>query len=238
MILPFELVDEILTHLQHDKRALANCSLVAKSWTYPSQRLLFAFINLIPENHKAWQKNGPQNAEMMQYVRTLTCSGSRSFRVLHDDHSRSFYRLQYLALQAITPIESNALNLFLAFRDTLSSLSLEYVSLTWSTFVGLINYFPNLRELLFHDSSLETDHSPIPPLSRPLRGTLCLSTLSASHFSTLSRGIAGLEPEYDRLEIIHDPYQPFYDVQHIISACEKTLTYLMLGLWADHRKQY
>ena len=54
--LPCELVDEIVTHLRCDERALRNCSLVARSWTYPSQKLLYARIYITPETYKHGKK--------------------------------------------------------------------------------------------------------------------------------------------------------------------------------------
>ena len=232
MTLPPELVDEILVYLQHDKRALRNCSLVAQSWTYLSQKRLFISINLTPEIHKARQEfASPTSAEVLQHVRTLTCLRIRSFGVLHSDYFRSLHRLQNLALRDIPRIESNTPNLFIAFQDTLSSLVLYHVYLTWSTFVALVDYFPNLRELDFSESTFEPDQFPVSPPSRPPRGKLRLSTLLASDFGTLCQGIAGLEPEYDQLEIIDIFEQTHSNVQRIIWACKKTLTYLRVDVY-------
>ena len=142
MTLPFELVDEIITHLQHDKRALQNCSLVAKSWTYPSQKLLFASIVLTPEIYKKRQENGPPSSAVLQHVRTLTCHRFSLFGVLQGDFLKSLHRLQDLALYGRVHIDPIAPNQFLAFQDTLSSLTLYRVSLTRSTFICLIAISP------------------------------------------------------------------------------------------------
>ena len=230
MTLPQELVDDILVYLQHDKQALRNCSLVAKSWAHPSQKLLFASIYLTPKIYETRLENAsPMSTEVLRHVRTLTCRGFFPFGIPHSDYFRSLHHLQHLTLREIREIGPDTPNLFLAFHDTLSSLFLDWVHLTWSTFVGLIDCFPNLRGLHFHRSSLKTDHSPVPPLSRLLRGKLYLLVFVESDLSTFSRGIAGLELEYDQLEIIYTHSDPSH-VQHILSACKKTLTWLRLVL--------
>ena len=229
MALPSELVDEILIYLQHDKQALWNCSLVEKSWTFLSQKRLFVSINLTPDIYKTWQEiASPTSAEVLQHVRTLTCLRFHSFGVLHGDYFKSLHRLQHLTLRDIARIESKTPNLFLAFQHTLSSLFLDHVSLTRSVFIGLVDCFPNLRELHFSKSSFKMDHFLVPPFSKPPRGKLCLSSLSATDFGALSRGIAGLDLEYDKLEILN-----IFDtchVQHIVSACKKNLTHLKVDL--------
>ena len=228
MSLPPELVDKILTHLQHDKRALRTCSLVAKSWAYPSQKLLFASIYLTPKIYERRLENASSmSTEVLRHAHTLTCRQFFPYNFPSGDYLKSLHRLQHLTLGNMGHIVSIPPDLFLGFPETLSSLSLDWVLIPWSTFVGLIDYFTHLRELHFHRSSFGTDSFDVPPLSRPPRGKLWFSE---SDLSTLSQGIAGLYPEYDQLEIIpHCPSECSH-VQHIIAACEKTLTWLRLHL--------
>ena len=240
MTLPYELVDEILIYLQYDKQALRNCSLVEKSWTYPSQKRLFISIIFTPPDiHKARQEFASSpGVEVTQHVRTLTCSQFCSLHVIHGPQFRSFHRfhrLQHLVLRNIGHIASNAPNQFLAFHDSLSSLSLDRVSLAWGTFVGLVNCFPNLSRLHFGNSLFEPDRLPAPPFSRPPRGKLRLSALHSKHFGILCLGIVGLELEYDQLEFIDTSDSSH--VHHVISACEKTLTHLTLDL-IDRKQRY
>ncbi|KAE9387144.1 hypothetical protein BT96DRAFT_927743 [Gymnopus androsaceus JB14] len=46
MLLPNELIDCILDNLSSDKNALSNYSLLKKAWVVPSQRRIFAKIEL------------------------------------------------------------------------------------------------------------------------------------------------------------------------------------------------
>jgi hypothetical protein len=127
-------------------------------------------------------------------------------------------------------IGPNTPKLFLAFQNTLFSLSLNRVSLTLSAFVKLVDYFPNLRELYFSESSFTPDYQPTPRFSRPPRGKLHLSTLSVSNTTALSDVLSGLELEYDELEIVNVFDRPPTRIQPIISACEKTLKCLKADL--------
>ena len=73
MALPPELIDEILAYLQVNKRMLQDCSLVAKSWVYPNQKLLHMNAHLTPETYRIWQENvSPAGTEPLQHFRILS----------------------------------------------------------------------------------------------------------------------------------------------------------------------
>jgi len=63
---------------------------------------------------------------------------------------------------------------FSTFRGTLTYLSLEVFDTSFSAFVTLVNFFPNLRTLQLRSFALGPDEGPVPSLSRPLRGKLHL----------------------------------------------------------------
>ena len=230
--LPLELVEDIFNYLQHDKETLATCTLVVKSWIYPSRKHLFASVNLTSETYGMWQESFPsKRAELVRHVRALTCSRFTRLCASHGDYLVSLPHLQRLALRQFTYLGTNTPELFLAFQNTLFSLSIYRVTLTLGTFVKLVDYFPNLRELYFSESSFIDDFQPTPPFSRPPRGKLHLSTLSVSNTTTLSSALSGPAVlEYDELEIINVIDRPPTRVQPIISACEKTLTRLKADL--------
>ena len=229
MALPLELIDEILTYLQDDKRTLHNCSLIAKSWVFPSQKLLYARVCLYPVNYQKWQETvSPMGAEPLRHVRALKCCFFYSLYPSYGSYFGSLHRLQCLALCSITHIESGVTNLFTAFQATLWLLYLGHLSLTWGTFINLVDYFPNLRELRLIKSSFEGDHRAIPPFSRPPRGKLCLIALSSEDMSILSTVLSASELQYDELEIIKVVDQTPSHVRPILSACGKTLKHLVL----------
>ena len=120
MALPCELVNEIVTYLRCYKQSLRSCSLVARSWTYPSQKLLYARIYITPETYKTWQEiASPTSAGLFHHVLSLTFSRFQSLYALHEYHLKSFHRLRHFALHNIGDIESNTVDLFPAFQSTL-----------------------------------------------------------------------------------------------------------------------
>ena len=145
MILPLELLDDILIHLQLDNQALQNCSLVARSWTYPSQKLLYTRVIITPSRYQTWQEiASPTSANLLRHVQILMCREFQSLHDLHDDYLKSFHHLQYLSLDHHVDLDTTSL--FPAFQNTLSSLSLSHVSLTLDAFIKLLSYFPKLRK--------------------------------------------------------------------------------------------
>ena len=229
MAIPPELIEEIVTDLQDDERTLQNCSLVAKSWAYPSQKLLYAHVHLTPRTHRIWQENSSPTAELLQHVRTLNCHNFHSIQPSHVDFFGSLRRLERLAFRNFLRIEPSITDLFSVFQTTLSSLSLINVSLTLAAFINVVDYFPNLRDLHLDKSSLVGDCRGTLPLSRPPRGKLRLFTLSSDDIFIICTGLSTSQPRYNELEIISIFDRiPSRAIRPIISTCGKTLTRLVL----------
>ena len=230
MTLPPELVDEILTHLRRDSQALRNCSLVAKTWTYPSQKYLYTYLHVTPSNYQTWREiASPTSAELLRHVHSLTCCHYHILRDFQEDYLRSFHYLQNLTLMRVFNIGLDTVDSFSAFQNTLSSLFLSNVTFTLDAFVKLLGYFPNLRRLNLDEPFFYAEHRTVPSPSTPPRGTLCFSLTSVENTDILLRGLCELELEYDRLEIINvGRGLSASRLRSIISACEKTLKYLTL----------
>ena len=223
--LPPELVDDILTHLRHDNQTLQNCSLIAKSWTYSSQKLLYADIRITPSTYRTWQEiASPTSAELLQHTHSLTCRRFDSLYDLHEDYLKSFHRLQELNLDQVYNIELDAVKFFPAFQNTLLSLSLSQVSLTLDALIELLGYFPNLREFRLNGpTTFCAEHRKTPLPSIPPRGTLSLSCISPESTNILLQGLCELEPEYDELRVVEVFNRSNSRIRSIISTCEKTL---------------
>ncbi|KAF9643053.1 hypothetical protein BDM02DRAFT_1758401 [Thelephora ganbajun] len=205
MHLPEELTDKIIGHLpQDDRRSLQNCSLVSKLWLQPSWRLLFAHITIELTTYQSWLDNiSPTNTGLLRHARSLTyiVGGDSCGVPLLRDYLPSFFQLQQLAFSFtnIKPTICKHLEWFSAFQHTLLSLSLTQVSITWSVFVTLIGYFPNLRGLGIFETSLRVDDQPVPPLPRALRGRLSVSFKDVTRFPVDQ--LIGLKLEYEELEM-------------------------------------
>ena len=189
MCLPQELVDKILGCLplddKQDQQSLRNCSLVAKSWINPSQRRLFETVVITEVNRQSWLKNiSPTNVELLQHIRSLSIGSSETRRLISSpeytdlddlyDYFSTFHRLHTIKLfqSHISPDISEQMEIFFPCQQSLSSLTFDTAWLQWRSFITIIDYFPNLRNLELRDINFGvSDRSP-PPLSRPLCGRL------------------------------------------------------------------
>ena len=101
----------------------------------------------------------------------------------------------------IGPISQEDLcNCFSAFSETLTDLTLEWFTMSFSAFVTLIDYFPNISTLKFSKFAVKPDEGPVPPLSRPFRGKICVGYASANCVEFFNR-FAKLDLEYRELVI-------------------------------------
>ena len=192
MSLPYELLGEIFGYLpsshKWDQQSLRNCSLVAKSWTNPSRRHLFKTIKIRETTLQSWLDTiSPANDQFLQHVHSLSYFTSTIARQdgqwpahridVLQDYLPSFHRLQHLSLSFLN-IPSNIsrqVEMFSAFRHTLSRLSLRRCSVTISALVTLINCFSNLDRLDLSRLLHEVDGEPPSSLSRPLIRELYIS---------------------------------------------------------------
>jgi len=217
MSLPHELLDEILSYLQinrkQDQQSLRNYSLVAKSWINPSRRHLFEAVEIRETTLQSWLDNiSPANDELLQHVRSLsyhtyTIAWQDRQRPVHrvdvlQDYLPSLHRLQHLSLSFIRiPSDiSRQVEMFSAFRHTLSRLSLRHCSVTISALVNLINCFSNLDCLDLGYLLHEVDGEPPSSLSRPLIRELCISEIHKDDLWILNQ-LSGLGQVFDKLVI-------------------------------------
>ena len=245
MHFPQELIEEIISYLSfHDKedqRSLRNCSLVAKSWIYPSRKRIFESITITGANRQSWlDRISPSNTELLQHVRTFHLSICVPLeRTIHGHpeiediyvYFPSFHRLHTINLTDTrifydTPEEVQMLS---SCQQTLTSLALCSVSFRWRTFIALIDYFPNLRYLETDCLAFEDTSNNPPPLSRPLRGTLRFCYGEKKDLAALSNWFTGLEVEYEEL-MIEVNYFTGECSQRVVDTCAKTLKRLRFEL--------
>ena len=246
MSFPQELVDEILSYLssddKQDQQSLRNCSLVAKSWINPSRRHLFKTILIRERDRQSWlDRISPSNIELLRHVRSFCFYGSdlwdrdppSKFTDIEDlyVYFPSFRRLHTIDLceAHISSDFPEQVEMFSPYQQVLSSLILAAVSLPWRSFVALIDYFPNLRNLELQSLSFEDDNVNTPPLSRPLRGKLCFYLSEEEYLVSFSNWFTGLEVEYEEL-VIDVGYVSGTYSQRIATTCGKTLKHLRFQL--------
>ena len=220
MTLPPEILGKILEHIPTDgaegRRTLIACALVATCWKGPSQQRLFSSVSIDGEgNYRRWVdvRSGPKT-HLLGYIRSL------AYR-RHDPRTGIKNRMQDLAqdsggyLSALCNLRSLSLGnirvehigeegfrvCFSAFRETLTFLLLQSPDTSFSAFVTLIDYFPNITTLVFaYSPVIEPDQGPVPSLSRPLRGKIQIHDAKADCLEFFNR-FAKLDLEYEEMVI-------------------------------------
>ena len=228
MSLPPELIDEIIQHLPLDKpQTLRNCSLVAKSWVYRSQKRLFQTVSISKSTRSSWvDRISPANLELLHHVRSLTYTIDPTARLRFpahhidslDDYLPSFHNLESLVLSSMdlqSDIPQQVEN-FAAFRLTLSSLSLWDCYLSPCALITIVNCFPDIVDLQLRALMHTEDHEPIPPLSRPLRGKFSVLAFRSHDLPVLNR-LSDLPPELDEL-VIDGSAQVAIGHDHIVAT--------------------
>ena len=214
MNLPHEILDEIFSHLSpddgRDRQSLRNYSLVAKSWTNPSRRHLFERVDIRQKTLGSWLDTiSPANDELLQHVHILSYVINvvvwehPVYRIdVLQDYLPSLHRLQHLTLSSmhIQSDISQRIEIFSAFRYTLSSLFLVHCKITINALVTVINYFSNLRFLSLSELLHEADGEPPSSLSRPLIRGLCISDAKKDDLRILNQ-LSELGPIVDNLTI-------------------------------------
>lgn len=205
-LLPQELIDEIIVRVPPE--SLRSCSLVAKSWIYPSRRRLFETVNVVPEaKFWMWLKCiSPTNVKLLQHVRSLSCliDSSPCRRTGRIYFLRNFLpslpRLGHLLLSSGRLESVTQIGAPLAFQHTLKHLSLYRCQVTISALVTIINYFPNLDRLDLNNLSHEVDRQPVPSLSRTPPKLFVTERNPRDEFGILDQFV-GLQPQCDEVSI-------------------------------------
>ena len=212
--LPPETVDKILGHVPVDedwRRTLMACSLVATCWTRPSQRHLFRWVDVHDGNYEWWMSgvafSGP-GAHLLGYVRSLRHhrGWGTGIQGPAQDFGENLSGLRNLHSLTLSNIEVEHISdgelhtCFSAFRETLTSLSLDTFAMSFRAFVTLVDYFPNITTLRLHSFGLEPNGEPAQSLSRPLRGKVRVRV--QADFPEFINRFTKLDLEYDEL-VIH-----------------------------------
>lgn len=238
MGLPQELIDEVIRNLASDTRSLRSCSLVARSWTYPSRKWLFNNIILSKRTHQLWlDRISPRNVDLLHNVRAFVYvldtnnlrKGTTPYRIdslysyLPSLHSLGRLGLYYTSLGPEVP---QNIGLFSALQLSLSSLSLSGCRVTSSALITLINCFPLLTYLALRRLIYEADDEPAPHLSRSLRGTLSITGCKAQDRALFNR-LSNPAPELDQLVLRQVHPLAFYDC--IVGAHGGSVRRLKMG---------
>jgi len=215
--LPSEILDKILEHIPTDERGrqtLIACALVAAWWTGPSQRRLFSSVSVDNNNYQRWVDGvalSGAKTHLLHYVRSFRHHRvpKRSLRYSVWDLPkepgeyifalRNIHSLQLVNIR-IDPLSKELQTCLSAFRETLTSLTLLFFVASFSAFVSLIDYFPNITALQLGMFALNPDEGPLPSLSRPLQGKIHIRPPHPGCLGFIDR-LAKLDQECEELVI-------------------------------------
>jgi hypothetical protein len=188
-----------------------------------------------------WVDNiSPSNIELLQHVRSFNFRDfvldrqSSTYNDIEDlyVYFPSFHKLHSISLSnaRISSDIPERMEMFSPCQQVLSSLTLFYVSLSWRSFIVLIDYFPNLRHLELSCLSFEDEDTRPPSLSRPLRGRLSFYWFKEAIVKAFSNWLSTVPGvEYDELVVgVGYGSAPYF--QQIIIACGKSLKRLELQI--------
>ena len=234
MTLPPEILGTILEHIPIDKQGqqtLIACALVATWWTGPSQRRLFSSVTIDNVTYQRWMDGiatPGSKSHLLEYVRSLqhhlaqVTNTGHWMRHLHNVHSLSLFGIR-IGRASVEEFR----NCFSVFRETLTNLTLEHFVTSFSAFVTLVDYFPNLTGLRLGLFEVKPGEGLVPPLSRPLRGRIylrCADNRCAEFFDRLAK----LDPQYEEL-ILESGHRVEWElVESLLQLCASTVKYLRL----------
>lgn len=138
---------------------------------------------------------------------------------LHNLHSLSLHHITFKNFG-----EEGFHTCFSGFRETLTKLTLEGVAASFTMFVTLVSYFPNISILRPGSFKLKPDEGPVPSLPRPFRGKLYITPGCGK----LINRLAGLDLEYDGLVIQTFSVVEAEVLQNILQLSAGTIRYLRL----------
>lgn len=227
---PQELVDEILDYLARDAATLRSCSLVAKSWIYPSRRHLFNTLFLAAGEINRWNETFPNPEDSPAgHVRDL------SFCFLHPDAPISFAdRMPYFSnVQQLTLIgrvatEPSFISALGQLPPTTRSVDITFSKVLATHIVSVIQQLPNLDNL----SLMSAEWSgAIPPgtgktMRSRLTGKLRLRRKLA-HCDLLNM-LTEVQPgpQFTEVEIRDASMNCFPAALKLVRTCQDTITKL------------
>lgn len=228
--LPQELIDEILDHLAKDVTTLRLCSLVKKSWIYPSRRHLFNTLFLTPINVVKWNKTFPNPQDSPAgHVRDLTFRFLQHNVPIHfADRIPYFHNVQQLTLIGRLATDPSFISALGQLPPTTRSVDITFSKVLTAHIISVIHQLPHLDNL-----SLMSEEwgGAIPPgtgnlVQSRLSGKLRLHRKSArcDLLDMLMEVPTG--PQFAEVEIRDASMNCLPAALKLVRACRSTLTKL------------
>lgn len=227
---PQELVDEILDHLSKDTTTLRSCSLVAKSWIYPSRRHLFTTLFLTASDVAKWNKTFPNPDDSpAKHIRDLSfCYIQPDVPIDFADRMPHFYNVQKLTLIGRVANDPSFISALGHLPPSTRSVEITFSKVLNAHIISVIQQLPNLDNL----SLMSTQWGGSIPLGT---GKLIQSRLSGK--LRLRRRFAHRDllnmlmevptgSQFAEVEVRDASMSCFPETRKLVSACQDTLSKL------------
>ena len=227
---PQELVDEILDHLAKDTATLHSCSLVAKSWIYPSRRHLFNILFLTANDITKWNNTFPNPEDSPAgHVKDLSfCFIQSNAPINFAGRMPYFFNVQQLTLIGRVATDPSFISALGPLPPTIRSVDITFSKVLTAHIVSVVRQLPNLDNL----SLTSTEWSGAIPTGT---GKLIQARLSGK--LRLRRKLAHCDilnmlmevptgPQFAEVEIRDASMTCFPASLKLVRACRDTLTKL------------
>ena len=227
---PQELVSEVLDHLVNDTATLRSCSLVTRSWIYPSRRHLFNTILFTADEITKWNRSFPYPEDSpARLVRDLSfCFMEPDVPIDFADRIPHFSNVRKLTLIGLTAIDPGFIHALGQLPPSTRSVGITFSEVLTTHITSVMRQLPNLDDLSLMSHKWG---GPIPPgtgklIQCKLNGKLRLRRQSAHQdlLNMLMEVPTG--PQFAEVEIRDARMECFPATLKLVMACQDTLTRL------------
>lgn len=227
---PQELVDEVLDHLADDMATLRLCSLVAKSWIYPSRCHIFKNVFFTVTGATKWNRTFPNPKHSPAgHVRDLSfCFIHRDVPIDFADRMPYFSNVQKLTLIGQTAIDPGFISALGQLPPSTRSLDITFSKILNAHIISVMQQLPNLDNLSL--MSQEWGGPILPGSGRLIQGRL--SGKLRLRRRSAHRDLLGMlmeipmGPQFTEVEIRDARIHCFPATLELVKACQDTLTKL------------
>lgn len=227
---PQELVYEILDRIAKETATLRSCSLVAKSWIYPSRRHLFNSLFLTATDVVKWNKAFPNPEDSPAvHVRDLSfCYIQPDVPIDFAGRMPHFSNVQKLTLIGRVATDSTFISALGQLPPSTRSLDITFTRVLTTHIISVIQQLPNLDNLSLMSSEWG---GTIPPgagklIQSRLSGKLRLRRKFAHRDLLIMLMEVPAGSQFAEVEIRDSSMNCFPAALKLVGACQDTLAKL------------
>jgi hypothetical protein len=239
---PQELVHEILDHLSKESTTLRSCSLVAKSWIFPSRRHLFNTLFLTASDITKWNAAFPIPEDSpARHVRDLSfCYIHPNVPIEFADRIRYFSNVHKLTLIGRIATDPSFISALGELPPSIRSVDITFSKVLTAHIVSVLQQLPNLENISLRSTEWA---GMIPPgagvlIQSRLGGKLRLRRRFAHRdlLNLLMEIPTG--SQFAEVEIRDSSMSCFPATLKLVEACQHTLTKLHFSAFVQGHSSF